>query len=245
MDFVNRLIDSPGSVDEFSKFIAETPNWLPEWKKTVPNLRPDREEFLIGLAKEFDKESTNYEIKKYFLQIEHDAGRSREPRGGSIYAGLPAFTQLKFLSKKGSDYIKAWYLHHLMDYVASSAITDVKEIIERIKERTGVPDFTRPEFEEVKLFFEKNYDAIVLDIEKYLREKEDAKKPRFEKVPVDSRKTSIITCDSCQKKIERGESGSGQKLFYCPKQERTIGEGARPLPECLEVGEDGKKRIKM
>ncbi|MEM2936692.1 MAG: hypothetical protein QW231_05910 [Candidatus Bathyarchaeia archaeon] len=88
-------------------------------------------------------------------------------------------------------------------------------------------------------------------IEKYLQETHKVKKPKSEKVPVDSRKTepsvktSIITCDSCPKKIERGKSGSGYKLFYCPKQERTIGEGARPLPECLEVGENGKKRIKM
>ena len=38
----------------------------------------------------------------------HDGGRSNV---------AIAYIQLKFLSQKGSDYIKAWYLHHLLDEV--------------------------------------------------------------------------------------------------------------------------------
>ena len=108
---------------------------------------------------EFDKK-----IKRQLLHIAHDAGRSGQPLGGSRYRGLAAFVQLKFLSSKGSNYVKAWYLHHLIDFVTSSPGTNVKEKMERIEERTGVPGFTRLEFEEVKSFFERNFDAIAYDL---------------------------------------------------------------------------------
>ena len=46
----------------------------------------------------------------------------------------------------------------------SSPLTDIKEKIKRIKERTQRPKFTEVEFEEVAKFFEKNFTEIVKDI---------------------------------------------------------------------------------
>lgn len=161
LNLVNRLIDFPEEVDEFLEFFAETSNWFPEWKKMVPNFPLDEDYVrkIVLSEDEFDKK-----IKRQLLHIAHDAGRSGQPLGGQRYRGLAAFVQLKFLSSKGSDHVKAWYLHHFIDFVTSSPRTDVKEKIERIEERTGVPGFTRPEFEEVKSFFERNFDAIAHDL---------------------------------------------------------------------------------
>ena len=41
--------------------------------------------------------------------MRHDSGR---------HYGYAKEVQLKFLRKKGDDYVKAWYLHHILDYMA-------------------------------------------------------------------------------------------------------------------------------
>ena len=41
--------------------------------------------------------------------MRHDSGR---------HYGYAREVQLKFLRKKGDDYVKAWYLHHILDYMA-------------------------------------------------------------------------------------------------------------------------------
>lgn len=49
-----------------------------------------------------------------------------------------------------------------------------------------------------------------------------------------------ITCALCKRREEVGVSGSGQKLYYCPYYNITIGEEALPSPECLQQLKEGK-----
>ena len=49
-----------------------------------------------------------YAIVAQFHLIRHDSGRHKE------YARK---IQLKFLHQKGDEYIRAWYLHHFLDYI--------------------------------------------------------------------------------------------------------------------------------
>lgn len=142
----------------FLEFCVETSNWYQEWKKKSPKFHWTEDDIrkIISSEDEFDKELT----EKLFLGG-HDAGRSKDPLGGSRYKGLIAFVQSKFLSQKGSEQIKAWYLHHLIDFIISSPLTDVEEKIKRIEERTNVPEFSRKEFEEVACFFEENFNDIL------------------------------------------------------------------------------------
>jgi len=160
-NYVNTLVDFPEKHKEFMKFFTETSNWFSEWKKINPKF-PLTEDYMREIIS--TKDEFHNRMLRELLQIKHDAGRRKNPLRGSRYQGLAAFVQLKFLSLKGSDYIKAWYLHHFIDFTVSSPLTDIKEKIKRIKERTQRPKFTEVEFEEVAKFFEKNFTEIVKDI---------------------------------------------------------------------------------
>ena len=77
----------------------------------------------------------------------HDSGRRMK---------TAMYLQLKFLRQKGSEYVKAWYLHHILDYIESAPILSIKEILKRIEERTesceelqAVIDFIKSNWEEI------------------------------------------------------------------------------------------------
>jgi len=161
LNFVNKLIDNPEKVKEFVKFFAETRNWFPEWRMISPKF-PLSEDYIKEIFATRDE--LHSKMLSQLLQLRHDSGRMRNPFGGSTYQGLAAFVQLKFLSVKGSDYIKVWYLHHLLDLTIKSEIRDAREIIKRVERRTRVPEFSRTDFKKVKDFFEKNFNDILNDI---------------------------------------------------------------------------------
>ncbi|MDZ7730607.1 MAG: hypothetical protein U5K37_06345 [Natrialbaceae archaeon] len=51
--------------------------------------------------------------------INHDAGRQKKTRGD-----LSAEVVQKVLQQKGDDYLRAWYLHHFLDYVWEHRTTE-------------------------------------------------------------------------------------------------------------------------
>jgi len=60
----------------------------------------------------------------------HDAGRQRK---------TPARRQLNLCAKNGEDYVKAWYLHHLLDYIKEvKDIYEFEKILERFRENKTI-----------------------------------------------------------------------------------------------------------
>jgi len=79
-----------------------------------------------------------------------------------------AYVHLKFLSIKGSQYVKAWYLHHVIDYMNETYnLFHKDEIIRRLKEKlpTKIMDNIelRKEFQEVLDFVCLNWEEILKD----------------------------------------------------------------------------------
>lgn len=57
----------------------------------------------------------------------HDFGRRRK---------TAMYFQLRFLHQKGSENVKVWYLHHILDYIKSAPILSIEEILKRIENKT-------------------------------------------------------------------------------------------------------------
>ena len=158
LNLVNRLIDEPKKVKEFMEFFIETSSWFPDWKKVRPEF-PLSEDYI---KKEIisTKDELHNRILNQLLQLHHDSGRKKNPLGGHPYKGLAAFVQLKFLSLKGSGYVKAWYLHHFLDYMWYVGHFPPKEVFERLRHRL----IYCPEFDEVKSFVKKYWGEILQDL---------------------------------------------------------------------------------
>jgi len=90
------------------------------------------------------------EDQRKIYRIEHDSGRKRK---------TVMYVQLNSLRKKGSEFIKAWFLHHALDYVAAAPILSIDEVMKRLEERTE----RRPELEAIKDFVRKNSEGILRD----------------------------------------------------------------------------------
>lgn len=72
---------------------------------------------------------------------------------------IPKYLQIRFLREKGSEYVKAWYLHYVMDYIRMAPALTAEEVLKRTEDR-----FEQcPELEAVKEFVIENADAIVYD----------------------------------------------------------------------------------
>lgn len=72
---------------------------------------------------------------------------------------IPKYLQIRFLREKGSEYVKAWYLHYVMDYIRMAPALTAEEVLKRTEDR-----FEHcPELEAVKEFVIENADAIVYD----------------------------------------------------------------------------------
>ncbi len=78
----------------------------------------------------------------------HDSGRRRK---------TAMHLQLRFLHLKGSEYVKAWYLHHILDYIESAPILSVEEILKRIESKTE----SCQELEIIKSFVMSNSEEIL------------------------------------------------------------------------------------
>lgn len=94
----------------------------------------------------------------------HDSGRR-----------LPALraAHLKFLGEKGSDHVKAWYLHHMLDYLkwwvdprqgGLNTVPPIQDILtdRRLKKRIGNPQ--DPQLLTVKVFVTQNSESILGDL---------------------------------------------------------------------------------
>lgn len=73
---------------------------------------------------------------------------------------IPKYLQVVFLQRhKGSEYVKAWYLHYVLDYIKMAPALSVEEIIKRTEDR-----FERcQELEIIKEFVVKNSEQILVD----------------------------------------------------------------------------------
>ena len=89
-----------------SRDVSDYVNRLIDFPKRCPDFKEFAED--EDNWKDFYKLMHAYWPAYCRRQIRHDAGRSNV---------ATTYIQLKFLSQKGSDYIKAWYLHHLLDEV--------------------------------------------------------------------------------------------------------------------------------
>lgn len=105
-DFVNRLIDSPEEVQEFMEFCDR------EYEKLKLHVGSRKSVVTLPLKVSVGK---------------HDSGRKSK---------TATHLQLEFLRKKGSEYVKAWYLHHILDYMKSAPKLSVKEVLKRVEEKT-------------------------------------------------------------------------------------------------------------
>ena len=138
-DYVNRLVDFPEKCPDFLDFAANSANWSEfpsSWlhKANLKDLRSDPNIFCK------------------LLHIGHDTGRSNE---------IATYIQLKFMRHKGNEYVKAWYLHHVLDYVEKVvSIFPPEEIWKRLEERTE-PCY---EFNTVKSFVRNHWEDILQDL---------------------------------------------------------------------------------
>jgi len=113
-------------------------------RKTLP------QEYLDFVELESQKEA-NSEKKVVSSALEeeilkHDSARKSDNKS---MRELIAKIQLKFLSQKGEDYVKAWYLHHALDYVDDTIEwrTNTAETVEECvdKHQKNKPETYSPE----------------------------------------------------------------------------------------------------
>jgi len=91
--------------------------------------------------------------------ISHDTGRGKR-YGRAI--------QLKFLHQKGEEYIKAWYLHHILDYikwwlVSYTPTPSIEDILQakRLEKMFGAPQ--EQELQNVTNFVMNHSEEILQD----------------------------------------------------------------------------------
>jgi len=72
---------------------------------------------------------------------------------------IPKYLQLVFLRRKGSEYVKAWYLHYVLDYIKMAPALTPEEIIKRTEDRFEPCQ----ELESIKNFVMDNTEEILQD----------------------------------------------------------------------------------
>ena len=77
----------------------------------------------------------------------------------SMIMKIPKYLQLAFMRYKGSDYVTAWYLHYVLDYLRMAPELTAEEVLTRTEERFGPCD----EFERVRQFIVEHEKAVVKD----------------------------------------------------------------------------------
>lgn len=80
-------------------------------------------------------------------------------RDFSMIMKIPKYLQLVFMRQKGSEYVTAWYLHYVLDYIRMAPALTVEEILKRTKDRFEPCQ----ELELIKQFVMKNAAEIVRD----------------------------------------------------------------------------------
>jgi len=72
---------------------------------------------------------------------------------------IPKHLQLVFVRQKGSEYVKAWYLHYLLDYIKMAPELSIEEIIKKTEDRFGSCE----ELEIIGNFVMDNAEEILQD----------------------------------------------------------------------------------
>jgi hypothetical protein len=72
---------------------------------------------------------------------------------------IPKCLQLAFARQKGSEYVTAWYLHYVMDYIRMAPALTAEEILKRTEDRFE----SCQELEIVKRFVRENAEELVCD----------------------------------------------------------------------------------
>lgn len=72
---------------------------------------------------------------------------------------IPKYLQVIFLQQKGGEYVKAWYLHYVLDYIRMAPALSIEEILKRTENR-----FVHcKELEIIKKFVVDNAGEILQD----------------------------------------------------------------------------------
>lgn len=72
---------------------------------------------------------------------------------------IPKYLQLAFVRRKGSDYVTAWHLHYVLDYIRMAPALTADEIFKKTEARFGDCE----ELERIKRFVKENAEEIVRD----------------------------------------------------------------------------------
>ena len=72
---------------------------------------------------------------------------------------IPKYLQVLFMRKKGSEYVQAWYLHYVLDYIRMAPALTIEDILKRTEDRFEHCQ----ELEMIKKFVVEYADAIVYD----------------------------------------------------------------------------------
>ncbi|MDI6886459.1 MAG: hypothetical protein QMD22_09010 [archaeon] len=80
-------------------------------------------------------------------------------RDFSMIMKIPKYLQLAFMRQKGSEYVTAWYLHYVLDYIRMAPALTAEEILKRTEDRFEPCQ----ELELVKQFVTENAAEIVHD----------------------------------------------------------------------------------
>jgi len=128
---------------------------MPEWSihnKWAEKMRISREvSNFVNKLIDFPEECQEFsEDQRKTYKIEHNSGRKRK---------TVMYMQLRFLRQKGAEFVKAWFLHHALDYIKGAPILSIEEVLKRLEERTEVC----PELETVQDFIEENSEQILHD----------------------------------------------------------------------------------
>ncbi|PXF50630.1 MAG: hypothetical protein C4B56_08575 [Candidatus Methanophagaceae archaeon] len=72
---------------------------------------------------------------------------------------IPKYLQVVFVRQKGCEYVKAWYLHYLLDYIKMAPELSIEEIIKKTEDRFESCE----ELETVGNFVMDNAEEILQD----------------------------------------------------------------------------------
>ena len=100
-----------------------------------------------------------YGIVTQFHLIRHDSGRDKE---------YTREIQLKFLHQKGEEYIKAWYLHHILDYMKwwitempSESTPSIEDVLQAKRLEKMFDSYQVQKLQDIKNFVVKHSEEIL------------------------------------------------------------------------------------
>jgi hypothetical protein len=139
--YVNKFIDNPQSFPDFLIFCSKKAE---EWRIKSKSRKAVLTQVLATTV------------------AKHDAGRHRR---------TAAYLQLEFLSRMDTSYVKAWYLHHALDYLEGTPSLSPSDALKRFKERAVTKfdeefDFTK-ELEQVLAFLGMKLQGVLQDLRYY------------------------------------------------------------------------------